>query len=228
MNSPSCRPLSRRFISSSDLVTTARINDSGNSRPMTASVCSRSLASEGRRSMRDARIACTVGGIFNSREWLRELHRAVAHQRSLIEQHLHRLFHEERVALGLLDDYALEWCQLRRRRRAARTASPRRSLCRAGRVATAYSRSCYSTDVVFGTVIDQQQNLRGADRIGQQVEQLLRRVIDPVQVLEDHHQRLIERFAQQNPFDRLERAPRRTCASICASGSSPSTIAEQS
>jgi len=28
-----------------------------------------------------------------------------------------------------------------------------------------------------------------------------------VQILEDHHQRLVERFAQQNPLDRLERPP---------------------
>jgi hypothetical protein len=28
-----------------------------------------------------------------------------------------------------------------------------------------------------------------------------------MQVLEDHHQRLIERLAQQNPFDRLQRPP---------------------
>ena len=32
-------------------------------------------------------------------------------------------------------------------------------------------------------------------------------LVDPVQVLEDHHQRLIERFAQQNPLDRLVRPP---------------------
>ena len=38
--------------------------------------------------------------------------RRVAHQRALVEQHLYRLFHEERIALGLLDDQALERRQL--------------------------------------------------------------------------------------------------------------------
>ena len=33
---------------------------------MTDSVCNRSFASDGKRSMRAARIACTVGGIFSS------------------------------------------------------------------------------------------------------------------------------------------------------------------
>ena len=47
------------------LLTTARINDIGNSRPMTASVCSRSLSSAA-PSMRAARMPCTVGGIFSS------------------------------------------------------------------------------------------------------------------------------------------------------------------
>ena len=32
-------------------------------------------------------------------------------------------------------------------------------------------------------------------------------LIDPVQVLKDHHQRLIERFAQKNALDSIERAP---------------------
>ena len=37
---------------------------------------------------------------------------AIAHQRAFIEQHLHRLFHEKRIALGAFDDEALEWRQL--------------------------------------------------------------------------------------------------------------------
>ena len=35
----------------------------------------------------------------------------------------------------------------------------------------------------------------------------LRLLVDPVQVLEDHHQRLVERLAQQDALDRIERAP---------------------
>ena len=52
---------------------------------------------------------CTVGGIFSSPSGRVSLHRAaVADQRALVEQHLHRLFHEERIALGALDDHPLE------------------------------------------------------------------------------------------------------------------------
>jgi len=52
-----------------------------------------------------------------------------------------------------------------------------------------------------------QQNLCGANRIGQQIQELLCLLIDPVQVLENHHQRLIEGLAQQDPLDRLQCAP---------------------
>ncbi len=57
---------------------------------------------------------------------------------------------------------------------------------------------------ILGPIVHQQQNIRGADRIGEEIEKFLRLVIDPVQVFEDHHQRLIERFAQQQPFDGFE------------------------
>ena len=48
---------------------------------------------------------------------------------------------------------------------------------------------------VLGAVVNQQQNLRGADRIGEQIEQLLGLFIDPVQVLENYNQRLVEALA---------------------------------
>ena len=56
----------------------------------------------------------TVDGISIDVERPRELHVAVAHQRSLFEQHLHRLLHEERIALGALDNQSLERLELRR------------------------------------------------------------------------------------------------------------------
>ena len=63
--------------------------------------------------MRAARIPCTVGGIFSALSDRGELHRgAIADQRTLVQQHLHRLFHEERVALGLLGDQSLERNQI--------------------------------------------------------------------------------------------------------------------
>ena len=60
---------------------------------------------------------------------------------------------------------------------------------------------------ILGTVVHQQQNLRGPDRIGEQVQQLLGLLVDPVEVFEDHHQRLIETLAQDDAFDRFQRAP---------------------
>src|SRR5215469_17562006 len=60
---------------------------------------------------------------------------------------------------------------------------------------------------VFRTIVDQQQKLGGAKRVGQQVQEFLGRLIDPMQVLEDYHQRLIETLAQQEPLDRLQRPP---------------------
>jgi hypothetical protein len=66
------------------------------------------------------------------------------------------------------------------------------------------SRSCYSIDANTrdGSSLEQ-QDLCGSDRIGQQVQQLLGLLIDSVEVFEDHHQRLIERFAQGRRAMRL-------------------------
>ena len=60
---------------------------------------------------------------------------------------------------------------------------------------------------VLGSIVYQQQNLRSPDRVGEQIEQSLGALVDPMEVLEDHDQRLVERFAQENPLDRVERAP---------------------
>src|SRR5215469_8660317 len=60
---------------------------------------------------------------------------------------------------------------------------------------------------VLGPVVNQQQNFRGPDRVGQQIQQRLRLLVYPVQILEDHHQWLIHRLAQQDAFDRVEGTP---------------------
>ena len=49
---------------------------------------------------------------FELAERLGEFGCPVAHQCALIEQHQHRLFHEERIAFGLLDDQPLERLQV--------------------------------------------------------------------------------------------------------------------
>ena len=46
-----------------------------------------------------------------------------------------------------------------------------------------------------------------ANAIHQQVEKLLGFRVDPVQVLEDHHQRLFEALTDDDALDRLQSAP---------------------
>ena len=59
---------------------------------------------------------------------------------------------------------------------------------------------------VLGPIVHQQQDARRADAVGQQVQECLRLAIDPVQVFEDHYQRLVDTLAQQDALDRLQRA----------------------
>ena len=124
----------------------------------------------------------------------------------VVEQHLHRFFHEERVALGLLDDEPLERTQFhavaeQRRQHLVGAFLAQRvepQLRVVGLVAPLMA--------VLGPIVHQQQDARGADAVGEQVQECLRLAIDPVQVLEDHDQRLVEALAQQDALDRLERA----------------------
>ena len=60
---------------------------------------------------------------------------------------------------------------------------------------------------VLGAIVHQQQDLRVRDRLREEIEERLGLIVDPVQILEDHHQRLVEALAQQNAFDRIERPP---------------------
>jgi hypothetical protein len=60
---------------------------------------------------------------------------------------------------------------------------------------------------VLGPVVHQQQEFRGSDGIGQQVQQLLGVLVDPVEVFEDQHQRLVETLTQDSALDRFQRPP---------------------
>src|SRR5713101_8365466 len=162
MNSPACKSDSICSSGASAVEATCLIRASGDSRPITASVCSSSFCSAESRSMREASIPCTVGGsrscesgrtIFTSpircslpllpsppgrlsifsilgperakklsigvhgfaenREnrqppWARARVRAVPDESAIVEQPLHHLLDEERVALGALDYHPLE------------------------------------------------------------------------------------------------------------------------
>ena len=161
----------------------------------------------GNRSMRAARISCTVGGIFNSLIGLVRCVVAITHQRAFIEEHLHRLFHEERIALGLLDDHALE------RREFGAIAEQCGEHLVGGFLTQRIEAQLRVVGLavplmrILGTIIHQHQDLRGADGVGEEIQERLGLLIDPVQVFEDHHQRLVERFAQQDALDGVEGAP---------------------
>src|SRR5215469_11778217 len=61
--------------------------------------------------------------------------------------------------------------------------------------------------VVFGAVIDQQQDTRSGKAVNQQIEQCLGFVIYPVEVLEDNDQRLTKTLADQNALNGFQGAP---------------------
>src|SRR5271154_5872002 len=96
-------------------------------------------------------------------KWPREPGGAtIADQRPLIEQDLHRLFHEERIALGFLDDQALERSdcsavaeQGRQHRLGALPAQRIEPQLRVVSLAIPLMR-------ILRAVVHQQQNLRGA------------------------------------------------------------------
>ena len=58
---------------------------------------------------------------------------------------------------------------------------------------------------VLGPVVDEEQEARRGQALDEAVEQGLGLAVDPVQVLEDHHQRLDLALAQQQALDRVER-----------------------
>ena len=61
--------------------------------------------------------------------------------------------------------------------------------------------------LVFGTVIDQEQEPRRRQALDQRIEQGLRLSIDPVQVFADQQQRLHLAFAHEHALERLQGTP---------------------
>src|SRR5713101_3106501 len=108
---------------------------------------------------------------LNRIERFGELDRAVANQRALLEQRLHDLFDEERIALGLLENQAFE------RREFAPVVEQRVQHFLAGlgaeRIEPQLRVVGFVAPVVseLGPVVDQHQNPRRAERFREQVEQ---------------------------------------------------------
>ena len=59
--------------------------------------------------------------------------------------------------------------------------------------------------LVLGTVVDEEQEARRGQALDEAVEQGLSLAVDPVQILEDHYQRLDLALAQEQALDRVER-----------------------
>jgi hypothetical protein len=59
--------------------------------------------------------------------------------------------------------------------------------------------------LVLGTVVYDEQQARRGQALNEAIEQSLGLAVNPVQILEDHHQRLDLALAQQQAFDRVER-----------------------
>src|SRR6266852_4164885 len=205
MNSANCRSESMRFSSSSEVENRRPTSASGNSLPITAKVCSRSFSSGGSRSIREARIACTVGGIFS---WLRARVSFTAPLRTDAPSS-----NNASTISSMKNGLPSVRSMMSRFNGATSTPDPSSAVHFVGAVLRQRIEPqlrVVSLAVplmrVLRAIVDQQENLRGADRVSEQIQKRLGLAIDPVQILEDHHQRLVERFAQQDTLDRLERA----------------------
>ena len=125
--------------------------------------------------------------------------------RAFVEQRLHHLLDEERIAAGTLGDKPHERIefdalaeQRRQHRRAIRTGQRIQPELRI----VALVRPLVP---VLGTIVHQQQHASVGDAIGQEIEQRLGLRVDPVQVFENHDYRLFQAFAKNDAFDRIER-----------------------
>ena len=181
---------------------------------MTEAVCRRCLSSGASRSMRAASITWTVAGTWIA--WTGCVSRyasALPGQRLRLHQRPHGLLQKERVPA--LDQELLE-------RRQPGVLAEERVQQLAGALGRqrvqpqlAVGRLAAPGVLVLGPVVHEQQQARRSEALDEAVEQRLRLAVDPVQVLEDHEERLLARFPKQQAASR-----RRACAGAAAAGSS--------
>ena len=131
-----------------------------------------------------------------------------------LDQGPHALLQEEGVALGPLDQAALQRLEARRRRRAGRPSS---SSALSGGSGSSRSwrvvRLAAPAVLVLGPVVDEEQQPGGRQALHQAVEQRLGLGVDPVEILEDQQQRLDLALAEQQALD-----ARRASAAGAAAG----------
>ena len=131
-------------------------------------------------------------------------------QDALVEQGADHLFDEERRALGLVQDEALE--RVEGDGRADRIPEqrvdqfPRVVHAQGVQPELAVVGLAAPVVAVARPVVGQQHDRGGRHAVGQRVEERLRLGVQPLQILEDQQQRAIAALAQQEPFDRVERA----------------------
>ena len=157
--------------------------------------------------MRAASTACTVAGTWMLGSGLRQAIRPrLADQHPGLHQGAHALFQEEGIALGARNQELLERRQagvipqqgLQELVGAHRRQRVEPQLRVVGLAAPAV--------LVLGAVVHQEQEPGRRQALDQAIEQGLGLGINPVQILEDQQQRLHLAFAQQHPFEAVERA----------------------
>ena len=156
--------------------------------------------------MRAARMACTVAGICQVLDGPGEpVGAALAGQGRRLHQGPHTLLEEEGIRFRPLDQELLE-------RAEGRVGAEERieqlvgALGRQGIDPELAVVGLAAPGVlVLGAVVDEEQEARRGQALDEAIEQGLGLAVDPVQVLEDHHQRLDLALAQQQALDRVER-----------------------
>ena len=179
--------------------------EKGTSVPMAAAVWRSLFSSDGKRSIRAASTACTVAGTCRlSRGLTRRWAPGLPDQHPGLHQGAHALLQKEGIALGPCDQELLEGRRGWGRCQAEPARVPRRSPAAAGRAGVACSRSYSPAVLVFRAIVDQEQDPGCRQALNEAVEQRLGLGIDPMQILEDQHERLCLAFAQEHPLERVE------------------------
>ena len=140
------------------------------------------------------------------RERSRHFHCAVAPKCAFVKQRLYDLFDKERIAAGALGNQTLERIEFDTL--AEQSRQHRRAVCARQRVKPKLGIAALVGPFVpiLWPIVDQQQDAGIGEAVSEKVEQRLGLRIDPVQVLEDYNQRLVQAFSKEDALDRVERA----------------------
>ena len=173
--------------------------------------------------MRAASIACTVAGIWMAASGWRRRYRPRSPASALVSTSV-RTLSSTKNGFPSLDQQLLERGEARDRRPAAHPAGRRRSPAAARPGGAGCSRSCPPRRAGTRAVVHEQEQPGGTEALDQAVQQRLGLAVDPVEVLEDQHERLLARLPEKQALHAVERLPpplRR--AAVCHAGSSTGT-----